>query len=367
MTVSKTKKLTVTVLVAGLLGWSTSWGQTVPRYQKFVPTPEYLQATQLLEQGLDRPAGVAQLLAIARANPGTTLGAVCLFDAAYYGEDPVQARAIYAEVVRVYPNSVFSLNAMEASMLMDYNSGPTAPRVAAREAEFANLNAPTTAEIMRQPTRSLQRVRQMDPAFAEGLGDLYHSQINCLLDLKRYDEALALARLGQSAFPGQEREEDFTRQIEGAYIQKFEVPMPLGQSHDVPIQLKVELSEKCGPRPTLHGLAFTGDFYSRRVQWYKSRVTLDGVDIKPSLNLIASYPKRLRTGQIFEKMSFSFKPATPLAAGRHEFAFHLITSTQPGHPVLDRTVPFFVEASRRDDDDDSPEEEDRKRREERED
>ena len=105
--------VTISICFSMCLVRSTS-GQGAVIYQRFQPTPEYLEARNMLEDPGSRSEGVQKLLLIGRANPRTTLGGKCMFVAAYYTEDAAQVRLIYQEVIRDYPGSVFEFTARES-------------------------------------------------------------------------------------------------------------------------------------------------------------------------------------------------------------------------------------------------------------
>lgn len=351
------------VIVVGL-------AQAQPGYEKFVPTPAYLEAYDLISQAGSRPVAVQKFLAIARANPRTTLGAQCLFDAAYYSESLLKSKPIYDEIATVYAGTAFAVYARKSIYILQNGSKSDLEQVGGLDQLIVGLGGPSLAEIVRRPTLSLQRLRQLEENYAEAVADLYLSQVNILIAIKRFDEALALAKFGKELMQGNDHlNAQFDILISRTYIKKFKIPTPLGDFKSVPIYLKLSLSDnerRCS-RPLVRGEAHTGDFLSRQVYWEDCTVTLDGVDIKGKLNLVYNYPKKLKPGKVFEELKFTYQPSQPLTPGRHVLYVKLRTALGESGPVAEQTRTFFVDRSIRDDRDDDDDEQDRRRRHERDD
>lgn len=356
------------------LAWLCTLGtlplQAQPGYEKFRPTPEYREATTMVQNWGTRAEGVERLLAIGRAHPQTTMGAQCLFEAATYAEDPARAQAIYEEVGRVYAGTAFAVHARNASFVLQNGEKPDDVIFTGEEQLLASLGAPTLAEIRQRPTQSRQRLSQMEENYREAIGYLYASHLRLLNALKRYDEAILIGALGRELFPHLKVGFDCLDELEMAYIKKFHIPMPLGESKIVPVSLKLNFQDQSqtGPRPLIRGTAFTGDFYSSSIDWQHAVVSLDGTDVRPSLNLICTFPKILKPGKVFEKIRFSYRPSQPLTPGRHVFYIKLTPSADRARGVVtERTLILNVRRDCEDERDDSEGELDRMHQEQSED
>jgi tetratricopeptide (TPR) repeat protein len=364
-------KLLRTAIVSLALGFALArigWAQPIV-LEKFVATPAYLEAKALGERIHDRPIAVEKFLALGRANPRTTLGAVCLFEAAYYLEDSALARPIYEEIKRDYASTVFGLHAQSVIFGMDFGDKPDAERYQARERMLASLGLPITSQVVNRPTQSVRQLKGLEANYSEEVCDLYWSQAAILVALGRYDEAIALAKLGFEVWPTRSAGHSLAHEVKRAYIAKYNLQLPLTPSPARPITLRVDLDEnsrRCG-RPLLRGQAYIGDFNSRKIDWSYCVVTLDGVDIRPQLNFVYQYPKKLKPGKVFELIKFSYQPARPLTPGRHTLYFKLMTGHKLDGPVTELTRNFFVDRSLRDDREENEDEQDRQRRQERDD
>ncbi len=352
-------------LSMSVLVFATAW--SLPSYEVFQPTPQYLEAEGLLERIGSRQAGVEKLLVIARANPGTTLGATCLFKAAHYVDSRATAKSLYAEISRNYPGTAFDVHARDFLYTVDHSmdEGPVA--LQGIEQLLRSLRVPVLPDILRSPTQSLQHLRRLDPSFVEAVGYLYETYAKVLVDVGRYDEAIKFATFGRSLFPDNGLGVKFQYHVQAAFKRKYKLPQYISTLAPVYLKLQVSEQQRICSRPLIRGDVYTGDYQAKPVDWQDSIVTLDGVNIKAKLNLVFSYPKKPKLGKVFEVVQFIYQPSVPLTPGRHVLYLKLMTSSKTEGPVAEQTRTFYVDRSIRDDRDDDDDEQDRRRSHERDD
>lgn len=335
-----------------------------PQLEVFQPTPEFLEASKMAENPGYRQQAVEKFQQIAAAQPRTTMAATCLFNAAYYCESPPLAKQIYQQIANDFAGTTFEVHARESALLMEYNAKPDAQRFAVREQLLTSLGVPTVAEIVARPTRALTTLRLKQSAYREAVGDLYSSQAAILNAIGRYSEALAVAKFGRELYQAYPQlENQFRGEVGRSYIYQFGLngKLPLPRPVPIHLSLKATSGRMCG-RPLIQGEAHTGDFSTKKIYLTFSTITLDNVDIRPELNLIFDYPRKLRPGQVFEKIYFSYQPKQRLAPGPHQLKIHLVTGSEEEGPTADKVLNFTVDHRLPDDRDDDETEQDRRRK-----
>ncbi|MEW6284275.1 MAG: hypothetical protein AB1758_37015, partial [Candidatus Eremiobacterota bacterium] len=117
-------------------------------YEPFVPTPEYEMAERLLLQ--NRIEAAREIWArIAAQNPGTTLGAVSLFDQAKWSDTRQEAMAINQAIVTGYPRSQFEVNARLNLLNLQYGYTNMEGWIAAADQLAQSYGGPALEDILR--------------------------------------------------------------------------------------------------------------------------------------------------------------------------------------------------------------------------
>lgn len=122
-----------------------------------------------------------------------------------------------------------------------------------------------------------------------------------------------------------------------------------------------------GPRPWIRFQTTNGEWRQRQVDVGRLEFTLDGQDMTSKMRVRSKVDRKLRDGKVYERLTFSVRPETPLSAGLHTVSVVAYpnghTEEDPANLIARQTWTFTV-SSRQDDDedcrDDDPEEHEEK-------
>lgn len=344
--------LTATILTA-LLALPLAAQPTFREYEPFQRTPEYDSAMeQVLGKRGSMQQGVADLLRIARANPGRTVGAHAYFSAACYCESRQQQVEIYEEVRRVFPNSEFDLAA--TSILIKVQSKTKNDYFQSATQVLNRFGAPTVGDISQRPLQALARVRALPVAVRDGLRYVYLDLTEELGDPKvaRYSEAVALSTFGQVVYTDESSVIAFTNRAHQLYVE-----LKVGRFQPVNNlpRLKVRSPlRQCGQRPVIRLEVTLRDGHSVPLAPQNWRFFLDGQEVSSQVQLVNwRFNPTAKKNQIFQQYLAEYRAAKPLTPGTHIFKGILTGGTRlPDPQSLNFEVPIRVKQGEREDDDD---------------
>jgi hypothetical protein len=347
-------------------------GSPVHTYEAFVPSPEFTDYKVLIDQGRIDDA-VALLEGVAQANRGTTRGAVALMTVAglYQDggpEDWPKAMDIYRKVEAQYPNSGFEIGAKENELEITIPFDQHQAWLLKADQLAQSYGGPAIEDVLRGDRQKLaQRVRSLPVEFQQcGLPQLYLSMHDRIIQLKRVDDGIAIARFLQASFLSSELTGDFTHALRDDLVQKKYGRWPGFTNSDGPVENPVitpkspQPDHTSGPRPKIRLEITAGDFLQPQVDMSKLALTLDGQDLRPGMAVASKIDRSIKQGDIFERLRISVRPSAPLTRGSHTVSVMAqVNGYDHGGPGVSRITWSFIVASDKDnDDDDKPDDDD---------
>ncbi|MEW6282063.1 MAG: hypothetical protein AB1758_25890 [Candidatus Eremiobacterota bacterium] len=342
-----------------MVGIGSVPGQGLRTYEPFVPTQEFREAFRLVD-GLQFAEAVRRFRKIAAENPGTTLGAECLFYAAGCNESEADRRAIYHEIIAGYPGSKFEVQARVCLIEMDIPGGGE-PRLLAYDQLARSYGAPPLDGILRwgDRTRLVRQFRTLHTEFQSGLIPVYRGMLNMLeLDLRRLEDALRVALFNREAFAFDSiegskavgRVESLVSEIaQGGHVMYQAAPRV-----DPQVTIRAPRpGHRTGPRPKIRVEIAVGDYRVPQVNLGALEWTLDGQDLKPVMEVRSKIDRSLRLDRPFEQLRLTARPAQRLSGGTHTVSLVVPTAGYQGEgPGIARLNWTFVVARDCDDADD---------------
>lgn len=350
------RKPTELVILLLILAWALRPGaaQELPEkvYEPFVPTAEYEEAWRLLE-AYRFEEFQARMAEIAAANPGTTLGAVCLGKQSVWSEKSDRPRILNA-IIAGYPRSRFEVWARLSLLNGQYGYSDMEGWLADADRLAQSYGGPPLAAILRG--RDLDRlsaqVLALPVEIRYGLAQVYGSmQGGLVCQLKQYERAVPLVIFGRQAF---------SLYSDGQLGVKYVVTLARTgtwsrlSTNLVPPTVRVihpRHGRHTGPRPKIRLELFTGDASIQQIDLTGSTFLLDGQDFRPRLRARIKVDESLKPGRVFERILLSGRPAQPLARGRHTLEIVARSTGYTGSgPGLTRVVVEFTVGKSHDDD-----------------
>lgn len=351
------RKPTELVILLLILAWALRPGaaQAPPEkvYEPFVKTTEYEEAWRLLDASRFEEFR-ARMAEIAAANPGTTLGAVCLFKQSGWSESSDRPRILNA-IIAGYPRSRFEIWARLDLLNGQYGYSDMEGWLADADRLAQSYGGPPLAAILRG--RDLDRlsaqVLALPVEVRYGLAEVYGEMLGGLVcQLKQYERAVPLAIFGRQAFSMHSDgiislEYILTKAKTGTWSHlatKFVSPTVR--------VIHPRHARHTGPRPKIRLEMFRGDVSVEGIDLRRSTILLDGQDFWPRLRARVRVDKSLKPGRVFERILLSGRPALPLAPGRHTLEIVARSSGyyQESGTGLTRTLVEFTVGKSHDDD-----------------
>lgn len=321
------KKIGFLSMVIAITCFGIIWGtrpiqsQTLVTFPPFVATPEYNQALQIVQLITHRDEGVQKLRDIANRNPRTSLGAQCLFAAAYWGEDLGSARLIYGQISNQYANSRFDLAArlalLNTEVALTKETWPIKLEQLVRQ-----FGAPGVNIIVADRQSAVQQLKQLPQEYQDGMMGIYYQLAQSLGEVRDYRRAVAVAALGAESYA-----DDVTARAKYRGLVRTLTAAPSGgiKNYDTvttnPIVriLSPQKNQITGPRPSIGIKSWTGDYTHAQVSLTDSQFLLDGQDVKAQLLTHSQFSKVWKQGpkRVWEKATWVFRPSLPLTPGRH--------------------------------------------------
>ena len=339
-----------------LCSWSKPIrGQAVRTYEPFQATPEYTAAANHLAVAAEQDLGIQQMLALGQSNSGTTLGATSLFTAAYFSPAD-KARAIYQQISQVYPQSHFDVVARLS--LLNISQLTPQQRFAGMDALVATFGGPTLKEIRTRHTWSVRKAQGLTQELKDGLMGVYalmHRNLSAAQG--NYQEALPLAIFAYETF-GNDPE------VDGALAGDIQHDIfrlhgsPPGGWAGTPyvnptIRVKSPDDRITGPRPRISIEVWTGDYRQLPVYLSQSKFLVDGQDVRSLLLVQSKFAKKAKIGRIYERDTWTYRPASPLSPGLHTVSIVAQEGNWKGQGpgVTSMNFTFRVRSDKHDDDD----------------
>ncbi len=298
-------------------------GQPPRTYEPMRMTPEYRAARDAVyRQDYEKAAEL--FLRIGEQNPGTTLGATGLLNAAGFVPEE-QKRSVYRKVVSGYPRSRFAAEAGLELITMDYGDWGTnnwRDWVTAADRLAVSFGGPSFARAMGGSRSRLAReVRALPEETQVALTQIYvDTQVILSYRLGQHAQAMDLALFNREAFAGGE----WDGKLEGAVEDELEF-LKYGQNQPgladiINPTLKIwspREGQTKGPRPRIRLEAYTGDTTVTQVDLERLQIRLDGQDLKPFLVVRAKFDRRLKLGKPLETLRLEARPPQRLTPGNH--------------------------------------------------
>jgi hypothetical protein len=364
---SKALALLACILVLGFITVPLR-GQNAPvrTYEVFQPTSAYYAAMELVHQSdAEREQGITALLSLAQQNPGTTLGAKCLFTAAAYEETKQASTVLYQRIVAEYPHSGFELKARLAILCLQTQT--TDAWLSATDSLLNSYNAPTLAEVVVNQGQAVTKLRSLPLDYQHGLIDVYTQILGVLQspNIHRYSEAVRLGQFGREAF----YYDRSGTAIFGAgafnNLVNYRANYTGPSQPRVPAKITVRSPRggKVGPLPKIRIETTLRGSRSIPVSPEHSQFLLDGVDVSSQVRVLSN---RLnldaKKNQVFEQLLFGYQPVQLLSPGRHQFSMIIPTELDQINPIITgpgvarKTINFEVRNGERDCDDEKDDE-----------
>lgn len=340
------------------LAWPT-FGQPL-RYPTFdVSSPEASEYRQALAMKTsERTEAIALLKDIGARHPRSSLGAVSLFQAATLSRALSDKQAIYRQISQEYSQSRFDIFARNALINLEMATVPH---------DFENhmlkldqLSQSFGAPRLRTILSGSAQASNLSEEFQDGLDEVYDEIGGCLEHLGRNQDALELAFFQRDNLLNNTGAADRISYL--LVIQRFGhwAPYQSQPDRDPKVEiLRPKAGHSTGPRPKVVWETSVGDWRFRQVDVQAMTVTLDGKDVKSLVRWRSRTNARMSTkpNAIFERIHFSFRPATRLSSGAHQLVIVVpvegYTGTGPGK--TESRLNFYVGRDPDDDDDDSDE------------
>lgn len=320
-------------------------GPEVRTFPDFAPSEAYYRATTALTDG-DRDDGLRQLAQLASANPDSTLGATCLFTSASYSEQSADRLQIYQRIIQEYPRSRFEIQARLGIAMMGSNS--PAEFIAAADQLAATYGAPTTAQVIANPSQAGVQYRALPLEYQKALAQQYSFLGPALRNSQRLRDSILMCQFGMDyvAKVDPDDRSSFRNGSSGAVIElngghnDFRFPPPADP------EVKVRTPQGNGPkgrRPKVRLEVRQRIAFSNLVDLNESTFQLDGVDVKPEVKVlkhtINPTPKK---HQVYERLRLGFRPSQPLTAGQHTFTAVIVVDgyKSPGPGRVSVSVPL---------------------------
>lgn len=330
-------RITKLILVSGLglaitLGLNRPLSGEPPEriYEPFVASPEFKQAVALLSDTSDYAGKLEEAKSlfaqIASRNPGTTLGAVSLFQQAKYTDAPACV-SIYQQIIRNYPRSRFEIKARTCLLQVEYSGDSKAEAksfVSAGDRLAKSWGGPSLQDIARNRVAANNKLHKLSSERQDGLIGLYEQIASEQAEgAKDYEGSLALDLfLRDAKFPQGEGQLGWTvfYHTVQADLGKWPPPeKPRQQTHiDPKIRLLTHRKQVCGPRPKLV-VEIDTSYPGYPVDLSQLKITLDGQDFLPSLALTSDYRHEQRKGKLIieDRIRLAGRPARNLSQGTH--------------------------------------------------
>ena len=332
-------------------------GAQVPAYEEFRPAPEYIQALALVDRGR-LAEGVSQWLDIAARNPGTTLAAQSLLQAAFYCPNEGQRESIYRSVASGFPGSRFDLHARLALANLKYRYDDIPRWIQEVDALIRSVGGPGWESIRRAGDRGqlTRQYQSLPPETQQGLAVCYRELLNAMVfRLKRFDEALPLALFNHETLPGHDDGGSMlVFVLVGGWGAPRQPKVPAVPRIDPQVRMKSpKEGQKKGPRPRFRARVQVGDFRYPQVNLSQLQFLVDGVDLRGELVIRSKVDSKLQVGKVLEKLKLTWRPKSPLSQGPHSITLVVPTAGYTGTgPGISRVTLNFTVRNSRDDEED---------------
>lgn len=346
--------LTVALMACCLWSSVSSQPLSLRPFPKLTPSPEFGDALKLIADSY-REEGKQRLLAVARDNPNTTLGASSLFQIAYYADSKEERIALYNRIISEYPQSRFEIQARQG-LLRGQATSPAQWLEAATDL-VTGYGAPGVSEVLQNPQRAADKFRALPLEYQRAVVQYYASAAPSLFTQKRYDESFAMALFGMDVVSLVEpiSYDSFANVADMNWVQLN------GQNYGPfpPLDPEVRLlrprgSGNRGPRPRIT-LEARQKGISDLISLGDATFQLDGQNVKADVRVV-KHAVNLRfkaRKDFFERLRLVYRPSQNLSEGQHLFVATIpVRNTQgPGKGTARLEVRFNVRGPRNPDDD----------------
>ncbi len=364
-----TRTLCLWILIVFLCSLSGS-AQTPRTYELFVPSNDYREADRLFQLGSFEKAR-ALFTRIAQENPGTTLAAESLFQVAKINAWAYRSRpdaiATYQRVIQQFPLSRFEIRARRyiVNANFDFQKEPDL-WLSKLDEIVARFGAPTIREITRARSYEnySERIAGLPSEIQLGLLSVYTAaEGTCGFGLQRYDEAIALGLFIRQSFTV----DDDNRYRATALSQLRLALMNKNFGSDVRTQVPIinPTIERRRPRhghrissrrPKFWVIITDGDYLQPQVDLSALQFKLNGQDLKPVMKIESKIDRKLKRGEVFERLKLTARPAEPLAPGPYTLTVvapvHGYKGTGPGIATMSWSFVIVAKPGGNDEDDD---------------
>lgn len=281
---------------------------------------EYRQAVEMIPHG-EGVQAIALLKDVAARNPHTTLGATCLFRAAYASQD-ADRRILYAQVSRDYARSRFDIIARACLINLDTATYPRdhQGRLQRYDQMLQSFGAPPLANVLSGATQASRTMRTLPLEIQKGFDQCCIDMGGTLVWLHRPDDALSLAIFQRNNFPFNHGASSRIRYL--LAVKRFGdwqgFTAPPDKDPEVHL-IQPKQRQTTGPRPRLAWETTVGDWRYAQVDISKVSVLLDGQEIRDQMTVNSKVYGSLSTrpNAVYERLRFSVRPGQPLARGLH--------------------------------------------------
>lgn len=342
------RKTSFWIALAGLV-----LGMTLTSLSQPDRPPEFQAARKLIVDGYFSK-GVQAYLKIAADHAGTDWGAIALSEAASYSQTIPEKDALYQRLIREYPESRYAMAARSHQLVYQYGRHNAEAWLPHLDQLAQSYGGPGLQEILQ--ARSLSVLTRQVLALSEdrqvGLYGIYSTMDTGLsYELGRRRETLPLDVFLRQTFARFDSSGELLDNLKLHWIRANQFSANGVRDYFVDPKVRVKPhSRTTGPRPRWTFEFSTAPLPARQVELATSRITLDGVDFFPQLqvsSLVELQPSK--KNRPFEILRLSGRPASPLARGNHNLTLEIRAEGYPGSgPGLTRVECPFRVASERD-------------------